>query len=277
MEGAFPADPQPSEVEKPGEGAFHVPPLPIACEVWLWATPGPGVPFPGDTGPYTPGPQPLPQGITVVALVRYHLSRPAPWATPGPGHPHCGQGRLCQPHFALLGALHQGPQGYPCAISHQHHFGSFAPSGQSHFLAPLLAGTKVASRKAWDQSSLLCSSRVERKARHIFSHTPWSCHSFRRRWQVESLPYFLGMSCQRAPERSTHRMPFNVRRSSARCRPRPLGGGSRGETSCHWASVRSETMAGPPVVSLSYSFDHSTARLISAPSASYKHFGTASR
>jgi|GEM_PF-2974014 len=38
--------------------------------------------------------------------------------------------------------------------------------------------------------------------------TPCSCHSFKRLWQVESLPYRSGMSFQGAPVRITQRMPL---------------------------------------------------------------------
>ena len=63
-------------------------------------------------------------------------------------------------------------------------------------LSPFLAGTKLPSRNAWLQSSLLCSSRVLRTLSHMCSHTPCSPHACKRRWQVEELPYRSGRSLQ---------------------------------------------------------------------------------
>jgi hypothetical protein len=108
-----------------------------------------------------------------------------------------------------------------------------------------LAGTKLPSRNAWLQSSLPRWSSVPRNANQMRSHTPCSCHSWSRRWQVERLPYFGGKSFQRAPERSIQRMPLRVRRSSARGLPRPLCAGSNGSISAHWSSRSSSPMAQP--------------------------------
>src|SRR5207245_11383069 len=60
-----------------------------------------------------------------------------------------------------------------------------------------------------------------------------------------------GKSCQRAPLRSSHKMPSSTRRSSARGRP-PRGClgtfGSKGRICSHWASVNSRPYRaiGPP-------------------------------
>ena len=110
-------------------------------------------------------------------------------------------------------------------------------------LSPFLAGTKLPSRNAWLQSSLLCSSRVLRTLSHMCSHTPCSSHSCKRRWQVEELPYRSGRSFQRAPERSTQRIPLRVVLSSALGLPRRLGGGRRGAMTSHCSSRRSSSIA----------------------------------
>ncbi len=132
------------------------------------------------------------------------------------------------------------------AIDDHHHLSALAPAGQPHCLAPFLAGTKVASMKACPHSSFPASSKVPGNVVQMRSHTPMCCHSWRRRWQVESLPYRLGMSCHRAPDRSTQRIPLKVRLSSALRRPRLLGGGSRGLRSSHWASAKSPAMVATP-------------------------------
>jgi hypothetical protein len=92
------------------------------------------------------------------------------------------------------------------------------------------------------QSNLPCWSRVPRKVSQMCSHTPWSCHYWRRRWQVDRLPYSLGRSFQRAPKRDTQRMPLRVLRSSARGRPRFLWLGSSGAVKSHWPSRRSPSI-----------------------------------
>ena len=65
----------------------------------------------------------------------------------------------------------------------------------------------------------------------------------RRRWQVEELPYRSGRSFQRAPERSTQRIPLRVVLSSALGLPRRLGGGRRGAMTSHCSSRRSSSIA----------------------------------
>ena len=86
------------------------------------------------------------------------------------------------------------------------------------------------------------------------SQTPWSCHSWSRRWQVERLPYFGGQSFQRAPECSTQRMPFKVRRSSARGLPLLLCCGSSGAISFHCSSPNSSSITPTPVLRVGAQF-----------------------
>ena len=108
------------------------------------------------------------------------------------------------------------------------------------------------------------------------SHTAWACHSWSRRWQVESLPHSLGRPCHLAPERSTQRMPFNVRRSSVRCRPGSLGGGSKGAISVHWASARALPMAGPPVAHLRHSWHQMLSYIPGVQAPGFGRFGMSS-
>ena len=60
-----------------------------------------------------------------------------------------------------------------------------------------------------------------------------------RRQQVTGLPYSGGTSFQRAPVRSTQRMPLIVRRSSTRGRPSRFSRGKSGSMCAHGCSVKS--------------------------------------
>jgi hypothetical protein len=48
------------------------------------------------------------------------------------------------------------------------------------------------------------------------SSTPPRCHCWKRRWQVWYGPYRTGRSCQGAPVRNTHNMPFSTCRGRSR-------------------------------------------------------------
>jgi hypothetical protein len=86
------------------------------------------------------------------------------------------------------------------------------------------------------------ASSVPSSVRQASSQTPRFSQSPRRRQQVTPLGYSFGTSRQRAPVRSTHRMPSKHARLSAVGRPCGcfrfrLGAGSNGSITDHWASV----------------------------------------
>src|SRR5918999_2880730 len=155
----------------------------------------------------------------ISAIVTF-VSGPAGWASSRsalrPRHSYLVYHLKSHGDLGHIGRCHQKSQGQPITFSHQVGGAAFAFPAVGDSLAPFLPGTKLPSRKARLQSSLAWESRMLRNFSRMPSQTPWSCHSWSRRWQVDRLPYFGGKSFQRAPERSTHRMPFKVRRSSAR-------------------------------------------------------------
>lgn len=124
------------------------------------------------------------------------------------------------------------------AVDHHHPLRAFAPLGFADTKAPLFAGAKLASMKASPQSSLCASLSCWRKARQTASQTPSSSHCWRRRQQVLALGYFLGRSRQRAPLRSTQRMPSSTARLSAHGRPRLSSLGKSGSNRRHCSSDR---------------------------------------
>jgi len=112
------------------------------------------------------------------------------------------------------------------------------------FWAPLLAGMEAESSEARSQSIWSASPRRSRRTRCSFSHTPASCHSFKRRQQVipDPQPISFGSISQGIPLFSTKTMPVRAARSSMRGLP-PWGfggsGGRSGSMVSHSSSVTS--------------------------------------
>ena len=121
---------------------------------------------------------------------------------------------------------------------------------RSGFWAPLLAGMEAESSEARSQSIWSASPRRSRRTRCSLSHTPASCHSFRRRQQVipEPQPISFGSISQGIPLFSTKTIPVRAARSSMRGLP-PWGFGSSGGRSgaivSHNSSVTSSLAMFP--------------------------------
>ena len=205
------------------------------------------LPLPLGYGWLHPSSAQLPPEVGAVVTL---VSSQASWALARsplrPGHLHLVDDLKTHRDFRYIGCCHQKSQGQSIAFSHQMDGTALAFPAVGDIFAPVLPGTKLPSRKAWLQSSLAWESRVLSNFKRIRSQTPWSCHSWRRRWQVERLPYFGGRSFQRAPERSTHRIPSRVRRSSALGLPLRLCCGSNGAISPHCSSPNSSSFTSNP-------------------------------
>jgi hypothetical protein len=106
------------------------------------------------------------------------------------------------------------------AVDHHHPLCALAPAGLADTEPPFLAGAKLPSIKASDQSNCPRWSNSARNARHALSHTPCSSQSFSRRQHVEGLGYSLGKSAHGAPVRKTQRIPSKTLRLSIQGRPR---------------------------------------------------------
>jgi hypothetical protein len=111
------------------------------------------------------------------------------------------------------------------AVCHHHKLRTLSAFGLANLGTPFFAGANVPSAKTSCQSSWPASSNSARNARQMASQTPASSHSRSRRQQVVAEGYSAGRSFQRAPLRSTQRIPSNTSRSSIRRRP-PRGDGS---------------------------------------------------
>ncbi len=128
---------------------------------------------------------------------------------------------------------------------------------------------KLPSMKDSSQSSFPCSSNADRKLLQITMSTPFSCHSWRRRQQVEKWGYLSGRSFQRAPVLSIQRMPSKTKRSSCRRRP-PLGStgtlGIWGSIFLHCSSLRYTTrlLTGSPPANQLYQNNQKSKLLINS-------------
>lgn len=114
--------------------------------------------------------------------------------------------------------------------------------GAAPFFAPAAlwcARTVVPSRKCSAQSSSPAASASAWSAAKARSQTPARCQRRKREYTVFHGPNRSGRSRQGAPVAKRQRMPSTTVRSSARGRPRPVGGGgSNGRSRSHRASVK---------------------------------------
>ena len=140
------------------------------------------------------------------------------------------------------------------AVRHHHELRTLATPSDFDFRAPFLAITKWPSIKHcahWIRRRL-SSSRI--KLSQIFSQIPWSSQSLKRLQQVLGLGYCFGKSFQRAPLRSTHRMPSRTSRFFFQGRPLLLNFGSKGSifSHCFWLKYIARLIgSGPPMSLLS--------------------------
>jgi len=185
--------------------------------------------------------QTFPQWIAVVGLIGDQSS----WIFPRPAATFSRHGnafdRLFQERYFRRGRRVQVvSQRNTLAVDHHHPLRALAPLGLADAVAPFLAGAKLPSMNASDQSNWPFSSNSARKARQMVSHTSCSSQSRSRLQQVDGLGYSLGKSAHGAPVRRIHRMPSKTLRLSAQGRPPLLdfaGFGSKGSIFFHCLSV----------------------------------------
>jgi hypothetical protein len=130
------------------------------------------------------------------------------------------------------------------AVNHHHPLRTLSAFGLSDTGAPFFAGANDPSAKVSAQSSCPLRSNSDKNARHSVSHTSCSSQSRNRRQHVLGEGYRAGRSFQRAPLRSTQRIPSNTRRLSTGLRPpldERLTFGRSGSIFAHCASVSSST------------------------------------
>jgi len=232
---------QAAVVAQPGEGAFDFPALAVApqfppiVERRLFAA----LPMRHNQQNASLVQSPT-QPVAVVTPVGNDAQRTLSRSATPLRHRNPPQRALGRGHFRRAGRGQLTSQRYTLAVDHHHPLRTFAAFGFADALAPFLAGAKLPSRNVSSQSSLLRWSSSERKARQRRNQTSCSSHK-RRRFQqtLELTPNSFGRSRQRAPLRSTHRMPSKIFRSALGGRPRRrrLLLGKSGSICFHCASV----------------------------------------
>jgi len=180
------------------------------------------------------------KSATVVSFVGRQSFRASARTTAFLGHPDGLQGSVGQRDFMRLSAIQMQSNRQAIAIDDQHHLAALPDFRQAYSGAPLFAGTKLPSRKACAHSSFPWASSWLNKARQISSQVPSSDHWLNRRQPVVAEPYSAGRSCHAQPVLRMYKMPFSVRRSSARGRPGPgLRLGISGSSTAHCSLVSS--------------------------------------
>jgi hypothetical protein len=175
-----------------------------------------------------------------IGFVRHELFRACPRAASPSWHAHGRQGGRRQLAFMRPGAVHRQPDQQALAIGDNHYLRALADFGLADAGPPVFAGAKLPSRKACVHSTLSWASSWLRSVRQRRSHVPSAVQAWKRRQQVVGEPYVRGTSSHVQPVFSTKRIPFTVRRSSARLRPGPgCCFGISGWMTAHCSSVSS--------------------------------------
>ncbi len=245
---------QSAEVAEPSEGAFHDPSSLIAAQrsAVLRRRFASILPVRDDQLDAARR-QLLAQGVTIVTPVGDQAARLLPGTTAAMPMPYADrlERRCDEPDLRRGSRVKVVSQRNTRAVDHHHPLRPLAPLGFADSRAPFFAGAKLPSIKDSLHFNCWRSFKSPRKARQIASHTPCSSQSRSLRQQVEGEGNSSGKSCQRAPLRSTHKMPSSTLRSGAGGRP-PFGRGgrlgSKGRIFAHWASLnnRPYRAIGPP-------------------------------
>jgi hypothetical protein len=234
---------QPTKVPQPGEGPLDLPPMAVVGHVRLPARPWPFSSAFWYARSDATSTKTTTQRLAIVRFVGHQTYRALSWPSTGSRYPDGVQCRFCQPYFCIVGTGHQATQRDSLIIYHYHPLGSLAFTCQAYSFTPLFAETKLPSKKARSHSSWPRLSNVCSRVCHRRVHTPWSSHRRSRRQHVVGSPYRFGISFHRDPVRKTHKIPFRVRRSSARGRPIRPCLGITGTICSHWLSLSSVSIA----------------------------------
>ena len=183
----------------------------------------------------------LAERVTVVGPVRDEPWRGLPWSTgPTPRHADGIQRRVDERDLRGAGRGDMNSQRNTRAVDHHHPLRALAPLGLADGRAPFFAEANEPSMNTFSHRIRPRASSWPRNARHMRSQVPSSSHCRSRRQHVEPLGYPSGRSRQRAPVRSTQRIPSTTSRLLTRGRPpcgERRGRGRCGSILAHCASV----------------------------------------
>lgn len=128
--------------------------------------------------------------------------------------------RFDERYFVGAGTGNRCRERQAVGIGENHDFGSFATFGFTNHFAPFFADENVPSASVSLRSTRPCRSSVRNNRDQAFVQIPLAVHWRNRRQQVGYDGNRSGRSFQRAPLRSTHRIPSTHARGSAIGRPR---------------------------------------------------------
>ena len=153
------------------------------------------------------------------------------------------QQRFDECHFVRTGTGDSRRERQSLIVGEDHDLRAFATFGFADHFAPFFADEKVPSASVSLRSIRPCRSSALSNRDQAFVQTPLVVHCRKRRQQVGYEGNRSGRSFQRAPLRSTHRIPSTQARGSIDGRPRwPVRGscGNRSAINRHWSSVSSD-------------------------------------
>lgn len=197
----------------------------------------------------TPLSQPLPQ---LVAICSFIINKALYFFTVSAfsisGNKDGGKRLLNQGNFRRSCRVQVDCQRSTFAICQHHPLRTLSAFGFSDEWAPFFAEAKLPSMNVSAHRNFPRSSSIPRNARQIFSHTPFSSHSFSLRQQVEGDGKWGGRSSHRAPLLATQRIPSRQPRFAILFRPPRLVGfcsrGRKGLIFLHCRSVNSDRYLG---------------------------------
>jgi hypothetical protein len=233
----------PAEVLQPGDGALDFPAAAITAQLaFVLIAPQNAVGSVRHDQFDASSFQPPAHGIAIVAAVGHHsLGVLARTATPRARDSHLRQRAFRQFVLRRFRGRELHSQRKALAIDHHHALRALPAHGFAHSSAPFFATMKVASKKTSSQSNNLRRSMSANSCCQARNQTPSSSQARNRRQQVAALGYFLGRSRQRAPVRSTHKIPSQQARLGIQGRPRCfrrlLGDGKNTSIRVHCLSV----------------------------------------
>ena len=146
-------------------------------------------------------------------------------------------------YLMWTGAGNGGRERQTARVGEDHRFRPLASLGLANQIAPFFAEENVPSAIASSRSIWPCRSSARRSLAQALVQMPAAVHSWKRRQQVGYEGKCWGRSFQRAPLRSTHKMPSTQRRGSIAGRPRlPVRGscGNRSAINRHCSSASSD-------------------------------------
>src|SRR5208283_2739906 len=233
---------QSAKLPEPCIGSFHNPSALVAAELAAIFIAPQFVVLPIRRNQFDSSfPEPLAQGVGVVAAIGYDALRLLPRTAARPGDTDFGDCGLRKLNFTRGGTFQPNSHRKTFTVDQYHPLRPLATLGFSDCAAPFLAGAKLPSRKVSSHLSRPRSSSVPSSVRHALSQTPCSCHRCNRRQQVEGEGNSSGRNRHAAPVCKTQSMPCKQALFAAagrpRLSPRRFGLGSKGSISFHCSSV----------------------------------------